>query len=297
MERPKLIGVVALSAVLGCGLFSATHTRRVVASAGQLVQTKRVSRRDLAVRGLASSMEHGYIPYESLLHLPQVTAKVEHDASFTDMHVLSVKITGVPLSALSKALQVPAEKDLLLARSDDGYVGIYPAEYVAAHEPILVLTVDSMTTAAWAQKTGNVELGPYLIGYDNFKPAWHVLAHEDRPQALSVVLELEYKTQQQVFGPIIPAARFGADSPERAGFAIAKQSCLRCHAAGPYGGTKAGLSWEVLAGLAKRDGATFAQYVHDPKSISSKAKMPANPQYDAATLQALTAYYSSMVKQ
>lgn len=296
MERPKLIGVVALSAVLGCGLFSAAHTNRV-ASAEQLVQAKRVSKTDLEVHGFSASMEHGYIPYESLLELPQVSANVEHDANFAEMHLPVVKVTGVPLSALSKALQVPVESDLLLTRSDDGYAGLYPAEYVTAHEPILVLTVDGMTTAAWAKKTGNADLGPYLIGYDNFNPAWHVLTHEDRPQAPSGILELEYKTQQQVFGPITPAARFGADSAERAGFAIAKQNCLRCHAAGPYGGTKAGLSWEILAGLAKRDGAHFAQYVHDPKSVSPKAKMPANPQYDAATLQALTAYYSSMVKE
>ena len=35
----------------------------------------------------------------------------------------------------------------------------------------------------------------------------------------------------------------------------------------------------------------FAAYVHAPLSQNPKARMPANPQYDEATLSALTAYF------
>jgi mono/diheme cytochrome c family protein len=78
---------------------------------------------------------------------------------------------------------------------------------------------------------------------------------------------------------------------------MAKQNCLRCHNAGPYGGTKAGWSWETLSVVAKADPKTFKNYVHDPKSVNAKAKMPANPQYDAATLAVLAAYFQSLTKK
>ena len=294
MERPKLIGLLALCTMLGCGLFTAEHTQRVSASTGELIHAERSSKYDLEIGGIG--VKHGYIRYDDLLALPQVSATVVNDENFNEMHVPSVHVTGVELGVLSHALHIPAEDDLMLARCLDGYVGPYPTEYVAAHRPILVLTLDGKTTMEWAKGAGKADPGPYLISYENFAPTWHVLAHADRPQVPIEVVELEYKHQQDVFGPIAPPARFAADSPEQAGFAIAKQNCLRCHAAGPYGGTKAGLSWEVLSGLAKMDGAFFAKYIHDPKSVSPKAKMPANPQYDDATLQALTAYFKSMAK-
>jgi hypothetical protein len=295
MERPKLIGLVALCTMLGGGLFSAAHPKRVVAADGEFVHAERSSKTDLEVSGVG--VKHGYIRYEDLLRLPQVTATAVSDENFTEMHTPGVQVTGVALGVLTRKLQIPAADDLLLARALDGYVGPYPTEYVEQHRPILVLRINGMTTTEWAKKTGNEDPGPYLISYENFVPAWHVLAHADRPQVPIEVVELEYKRQQHVFGPIAPPARFAPDSPERAGFAIAKQNCLRCHAAGPYGGTKAGLSWEVLSGLAKMDGTRFAKYVHDPKSVSPSAKMPEHPQYDAATLQALTAYFKSMAKE
>ncbi len=296
MERPKFIGLVALSTMLTCGLFSAAHGHRVVASTGatELLHATRGSKTDLEVSG--TGLQHGYLRYEDLLRLPQVSATVVSDENFTEMHAPSVQVTGVAVSEMTKALRVPAEDDLIFARASDGYVGPLVKDYVAAHRPILVLTVNGKTTAEWAKQTGNEDPGPYMVSYENFVPAWHVPAHQDRPLVPTQVVELEFKRSHDVFAPFTPASKFGADAPEQAGFAIAKQNCLRCHAAGPYGGTKAGLSWEVLAGLAKMDGTTFAKYVHEPKSVSPKAKMPANPQYDAATLAAITAYYKSLAQ-
>jgi hypothetical protein len=299
MERPKLIGLVALCTMLGCGWFSAARGSRV-AAAGALLHASREARTDLEISWPAAggaSAVHGFVTYRDLLGLPQVTTALVGDENFTEMHIPRVQVAGVELGVLEQRLKVPAGLDLMLARCADGYVGPYPAEYVAAHRPILVLTVNGMTMAEWARSTGNEDPGPYMISYANFVPASKVLAHQDRPQVPAQVLELEFKRSQQVFGPIAPPLRFGEGSPERAGFAIAKQNCLRCHSAGPYGGTKAGLSWEVLSGLARRDRAEFERYVRDPKSVSPKAKMVGSPQYDAATLAAISAYFQSLGKE
>jgi len=295
MERPKLIGLVALSVMLGCGLFSAAHTKRVSAAEDLVLPAKRQAKTDLEVRWKSGGKAFlGYVSYQKLLTLPQVAATVVDDETFTALHAPKVQVTGVTLDVLAKTLKAPEELDLMLARCLDGYVGSFPTEYLARHHPILVLTVNGMTISEWAAKVGEPDLGPYMVTYDNFVPAWHVLAHQDRPQIPDEMIGLELKTQKDVFGPVTPAARFGPGSPERAGFEIAKQNCFRCHAAGPYGGTKAGLSWEALSMIAKSDRALFERYVHDPKSVSPGATMPENPKYDAATLAALSSYFRAM---
>ena len=49
-----------------------------------------------------------------------------------------------------------------------------------------------------------------------------------RPLVPMQMVELAFKREKDVFAPITPAARFGPDSPERAGFAIAKQLQRDC---------------------------------------------------------------------
>jgi hypothetical protein len=294
MERPKLIALLMLCTVLVCGFFSMSRGPWVVAGQSRLVRPTRESKTDLEVSG--AGLSRGFISYKDLLAMPQVAGTMRSDEDFIKMSSPSVPVAGVRLSVLARLLGVPALEDIILARCSDGYVGPFPAEYVAAHEPILVLKANGMTVEDWAKKTGAEDPGPYLVAYGNFEPAWKVLTHSDRRQVPDQVIELEFKNQKDVFGPITPPVRFGPGSPEQAGFAIAKQNCLRCHAAGPYGGTLGGLSWEALAGLAKRDGTRFARYVHDPKSVDPKAKMHPNPEYDDKTLAALTAYFRSQAK-
>ena len=294
MQRPKLIALLMLCAVLICGFFSAARWPRVVAGQSRLVRATRERRTDLEVSG--GAMGHGFISYKDLLAMPQTDGIMGGDEDFIKMNFPNVPVRGVRLSVLERTLGIATGDDIILARCIDGYVGPFPIEYVAAHEPILVLTADGMTVEQWSKKNGEDDPGPYMIAYANFVPAWKVLAHSDRRQVPDQVVELEFKKQKDVFGPITPAAQFGPESPERAGFEIAKQNCLRCHAAGPYGGTLGGLSWEALAGLAKRDGTRFAQYVHDPKSVDPKAHMHPNPDYDDKTLSALTAYFRSQAK-
>ncbi|WP_213803709.1 hypothetical protein [Granulicella sp. dw_53] len=300
MKRAKLIGVVALGAVLGCGLFSVSRVSKVAAAeGGSLLHATRESRTDLEVSWPASSGSaavHGFVTYKDLLGLPQVTATKDENVTVL-WHTTGVKVTGVAVEDLERRLKVPAGEDLLMARCTDGYVGMLPAAYVAAHRPILVLAIDGVPLGEWARKAGKMDLGPYMISYADFVPTGQVLAHKENAQIPFGVVELEFKRSQAVFGPITPAAKFGEGSPERAGFAIAKQNCMRCHNAGPYGGIKAGWSWETLTLVAKTDGATFTKYVHDPVSVNAKAQMPGNPKYDDETVAALRAYFASLAKE
>ena len=294
MQRLKLIALLMLCTVLVCGIFTVAHRPWVVEGQSRLVRATRESKTDLEVSG--GGLGRGFISYKDLLAMPQTAGSMRSDEDFIKMNAPDVPVRGVRLSVLVKLLGVSTGKDIILARCSDGYVGPFPTEYVAAHEPILVLTVDGMTVDDWAKQTGEDYPGPYLVAYADFAPAWKILAHSDRRQMPDQVVELEFKKQKDVFGPITPAAQFGPDSPEGAGFVIAEQNCLRCHAAGPYGGTLGGLSWDVLAGLAKRDSTRFAKYIHDPKSVDPKAKMHPNPMYDDKTLAALTAYFRSQAK-
>jgi hypothetical protein len=300
MERSKLIAVVGLGMTFACGMLRAAHTPRTVQMPTLLVQEKRQSKTDLEVSGLPSrngNPTRGFIRYEDLLALPQVSGSMGDDDDLAGLREQTVPVTGVRLSVLMSRLGVPRRKDLVLARCSDGYAGPFPAEYIAAHEPILVLMADGMTLGEWARKTGSDDPGPYMIAYNHFLPSWKVLSYSDRQQLPDQVVELEFRKLKNVLDPITPpVSLYPSGSPERIGFTIAQQNCLRCHSAGPYGGTKGGLSWEAIAKLAKSDGTTFSKFVHDPKSVDPKSQMPGNPGYDAETLQAIAAYFKSQAK-
>jgi mono/diheme cytochrome c family protein len=77
------------------------------------------------------------------------------------------------------------------------------------------------------------------------------------------------------------------------GLHIAEQNCLRCHNAGREGGKKSGRSWEFLGALAALSPKDFAAYIRAPQAKNPQAQMPGNPDYDDATLKALTAYFQT----
>ena len=81
------------------------------------------------------------------------------------------------------------------------------------------------------------------------------------------------------------------DSQVAQGYIIARQDCFRCHNSGAEGGTKAGRSWMQVGEMAMNDPLRFRAMIHDPKSVLPDAKSPAQPDYDNATLDALTAYF------
>ncbi len=62
---------------------------------------------------------------------------------------------------------------------------------------------------------------------------------------------------------------------------------------GTEGGQKSVHPWLVLSAWAIAEPGFFQGYIHNPRAKNVHADMPAFPDYDAATLQALTAYFST----
>jgi mono/diheme cytochrome c family protein len=250
---------------------------------------------DLEVTGMISGLPAGatgYVRYADLATLPKVTAGIHGDENFSGIsETHSVRVTGVDLEAVAQALGVYRDSDLIDATCTDNYRAHYPASYIAAHHPILALAINGTQSKDWATQVHRQDPGPYFITHAHFEPAFTILAHTDRPQVPTNVVRLDFSTTSATFGAITPRANFSPASPEEQGFAIAKQNCLRCHNQGAYGGTKSGRTWTVLSTWAREQPAYFSAYVHDPKSFEPHAKMPGNPEYDAATLAALTAYF------
>ena len=234
-----------------------------------------------------------FITYQDLQSLPQVTATITSDENFTEMHTPKVQVSGVYLSELARRIGVSSKADLTNAICVDHYSAPYPADYVATHKPILVLKINGLTAAEWAQQTKNEDPGPYLITQADFVPSYSILSHQDRAQVPTEVVSIEFARQKDVFATITPPGSFTPASPEMLGFGIARQNCLRCHNQGSTGGTKARRTWSVLSRHASEDPISFARYIHNPRSVDSHAQMPSNLQYDAATLNALTAYFKS----
>jgi cytochrome c1 len=72
---------------------------------------------------------------------------------------------------------------------------------------------------------------------------------------------------------------------------IAREDCFRCHDSGDQGGTLGHRSWMDLGNMAATDPERFRKIIHDPSSVKPGARMPGEPGYDAATLDALVAYF------
>ncbi len=229
----------------------------------------------------------GYVSREELLGLPQVAAVVSGDP---DLGGGTVHVSGVRLSILERAVGAEDGVDVIDLPCSDGYRSYYPAEMVRAHEPILVLTIEGMAPGTWAAKTKQYDPAPYLVVYDAFRPAWRVLAHEDQPQLPTNVVRVDFAMQAETFAQIKPVAESVA---AKQGFQIARQNCIRCHAAGATGGSKSDKTWRELALDARERPRWFGRVVKNPKAVNAKATMAANPGYDAATLQALTEYFQS----
>lgn len=292
MHRHQLVRIFALVAAGAGGLCLVAGARSAAVPAWQppkqslTVYASRQSVGDLEVKGLVA--HPGYVRYTDLLRLPQIAATVADDPDYAGV---TMRVTGVALEALARALGVSPTSDLIDALCTDGYRSHYPADYIRIHHPFLVLTVDGMLTSAWAAKAHVDDPGPYFILYDRFTPDLHVLSHVDRAQLPTNVVRLNFSTTLATFGSIAPRGSFAAGLPVQQGFTIAKQNCLRCHAQGIYGGSKAGHSWDELGEIAHRRPAFFAEYIRNPKAANPNAQMPGNPEYDTATLAALTAYF------
>jgi cytochrome c2 len=254
--------------------------------------TERQSPGDLEIGGELANLPSGsvrYVRYEDLLALPQETYTVSDDTNFRG----ATEISGVPLQALAGMFGQAAHSDLIVAICYDKYRSNYPADYLAAHHPMLVLKINGKLRDAWPKSEYNTAMGPYLISHPRFTPSFTVLSHKDEAQIPFGVTRIEFRSEAKVFGAIRPPGEWAEDSAVWQGYRIARQDCYRCHNMGQEGGQLAARSWLILSAWAATDAMRFQQYIHAPRTVMPGATMPAHGDYDDRTLDALTAYFKT----
>jgi len=230
-----------------------------------------------------------YVTRDELLAMPQVNFTVTGDTNFSG----AAKIRGVKLEELARRLSASPASDMIVAICDDGYRAHYSRAYLAAHHPVLVLQVNDEPPSGWpkAAEDHTSDMGPYMISHLKFTPGERILSQVEEAQIPWGVVKIEFREEKTVLGAIAPRGSHASDPAVQAGFRIAAQNCFRCHDAGGEGGTKSGRPWDALATLAAASPESFAAYIRDPRAKRPRAQMPGNPQYDDATLSALTAYF------
>jgi hypothetical protein len=248
---------------------------------GPLLHSSRQAATDLQVG------DSQFISYQDLLRLPRVSFTTSNDSNFP----APARVGGASLEQLNRSFGGNA--DMAVAIAADGYRSNYPAEYLAAHHPVLVLTVDGKAQESWPKTHDGGELGPYVIANPGFVPSFKVLSHSDEAQIPFRVVRLDFRSKSQVFGAIAPHGDFAPGSPVMNGYKIAQQNCFRCHNMGAEGGHMASIAWPVLGAMAKSSPEFFAGYVRNPQALNPQSKMAASPGYDDQTIAALRAYFTT----
>jgi len=258
------------------------------------LRTTRSSPLDLELGGELAGLPPGstrYIQRGDLLALSLLTYTVTDDANFTGPTLIS----GLSLEELTRHLGAAPQSDMVVAICDDRYRANYPRAYVAAHHPLLVLSIDGKPPAGWPRDSEGhgMDMGPFLISHPKFTPSFKILSHADEPQIPWGVVRLEFRNEKAVFGAIAPRGHHVMDPSVQAGYRIAQQNCFRCHNMGREGGTKAGRPWEVLAAWAAASPDYFTAYVRNPRSKNPQAQMPGMTRYDDKTIAALESYFQT----
>ena len=294
MPPRKLAAIFLLLFALAATADAQLHSARKLT-----IASSRHAEDDLEVTGMIAGLPAGavgYVSYADLATLPQITTTIQNDSNFADQPSKGVRITGIPLDQLAKALGALPASDLFDALCTDRYRSHYPADYIAAHHPIFALKINGERPAQWAAKTKEYDPGPYFITHANFVPRDRFLAYTEQPQIPDNIVRLNFTTSAATYGPITPRGDFPPNSPVAQGFTIAKQNCLRCHFLGGVGGTKSGIDWRSLSVWAREQPQFFERYVHDPKSVEPHAQMEGNPTYDASTLNAIATYFRTFTE-
>ena len=163
---------------------------------------------DLEVTGLLKGLPAGRSRFVSQAYiegLPHVAVTMKHNADFPDAPPQGIPVRGIYLDVLAKALGVSRDRLAIEAICDDGYAATYPPEYMRHHRPIFVTTMEDLSLHDWAIKHNAYDAAPYLIGFEDFKPAFQVLSHEDRPAEPSGILKLGFFPETRMYEGIIPA--------------------------------------------------------------------------------------------
>jgi len=263
-----------------------------------MLQEKRTNPSDLEVSGALAGLPADsvrYITREQLLAMPQVTFAPTGDTNFSG----PTRIRGVRLEDLERALSTSPSSDMAVAICDDEYRANYPQSYLAAHHPVLVLEINGKPPAGWPKdaQEHKFDMGPYMVSNPKFATGFKIHSYIEEPQIPWGVVRIEFRDEKTVFDAIAPRGPHAQDREVQNGFRIVKQNCFRCHNSGREGGQKSGLSWDVLSQLARFSPKDFAAYIHGPVSRNAKAQMPGFPEYDEATLAALTSYFQTFSKQ
>lgn len=295
MPPRKLAAIFLALCAMAEPVASQTHAATKLTIAGS-----RHAADDLEVTGMIAGLPAGaigYVSYAQLAALPLITTTIRNDSNFADQPSKGVRITGIPLDQLAKALGAVPGSDLIDALCTDHYRSHYPADYITAHHPIFALRINGERPALWAARTKEYDPGPYFITHADYVPRYKVLSHAEQPQIPDNVMRLNFSTTAATYGPIAPHGDFPSNSPVAEGFLIAKQNCLRCHFVNGVGGTKSGIDWRSLGTWAREQPKFFERYVHDPQSVEPHAHMEGSPTYDDATLHALTEYFRTFTEE
>ena len=299
MQNLRIRSLIAAGCLLTGGLslgyakqMDATATPAPRSALAIKLRPARASSTDLEIGGELAGLPPGatrYITRTDLLALPQATYTVSDDSNFTG----PTKISGVSLEDLAQSLSAAPQADLVVAICDDKYRANYPREYLAAHHPLLVLTVNGQPPSGWPKDSEGhgYDMGPYMISHPEFKPSFKIFSHEDEPQIPWGVVRIEFRNESAVFGAIAPRGSQATEPQVNAGYRIAQQNCFRCHNMGREGGQKSGIPWLAISTRARNSPEYFTAYVRDPKSRNPHAEMPGNSGYDDATIGALIAYF------
>ena len=247
---------------------------------------------DLEIGGSLQGVPQGetrFVSYKQLLSLPQETYTVTGDTNFGR----PVQISGVALDALPQWLGAQKDAAMVIAICDDKYAAHYPASYLTAHHPLLVLKVNGNEPGHWPLSAEGWSMGPFMVSHPDFKPSFRVLAHADEAQVPWGVVRIDLRSESVAYAPIEPQGAAANTPTVQEGYAIARQNCFRCHSRFGEGGKKSTVPWRDVAREALTDPKRFDAYVRSPRRIHPQSKMAASPQYDDATLSALRLYFSS----
>jgi hypothetical protein len=272
----RVVATLIVAATLLLSAQTAPHS--------SLLHATRQAPTDLEVGGEISGAGQ-FISYQDLLQLPQVKFTTPSDANFP----VPARVSGVALDQVRHLLD--ADADMVVAICKDGYRSPYPASYLAAHHPVLVLTVNGKSQEGWPKAENDLELGPYVIENPGFTPSFKVLSHSDEAQIPFEVVRLDFRRESEVLGAIAPRGKFPVGSPVMDGYRIAQQNCYRCHNMGAEGGRMASVAWPLVAAMAKGNPEFFAKYVRNPQALNPHSRMAASPGYDDQTIAALRAYF------
>jgi mono/diheme cytochrome c family protein len=136
-------------------------------------------------------------------------------------------------------------------------------------------------------------MGPYCVAHENFQPLETIYGYIEAPRIPFGIVSVELTSYALSLGKFDSAAPSNSEAAK--GQKIAIGSCVSCHNNGSAGGKMAQRPWQVLAANAVYNGDYFRQYVVNPQKFKPAVAMPAHPTFDSATLDALQAYFKTVL--